>query len=242
MMTVSEAARISGVSVRTLHHYDSIGLLHPAQITEAGYRLYDENALIRLQQILMYRELEFSLKDIGQILDSPSHDIGLALDQQIELLQMKRAHIDDLLSLAQKMRNNGGLKQMDFAVFDQKKMHEYARRAKERWGKTEAYREFEQRDESRGDDDRRQINAGLMEIFTAFGAIRDTNPADAAAQAQVQRLQQYITKHFYNCTKPILASLGTMYAVSGEMHDNIDRAGGNGTAQFTADAIAIYCR
>ncbi len=102
MMTVSEAARISGVSVRTLHHYDSIGLLHPAQITEAGYRLYDENALIRLQQILMYRELEFSLKDIGQILDSPSYDIGLALDQQIELLQMKRAHIDDLLSLAQK--------------------------------------------------------------------------------------------------------------------------------------------
>ncbi len=242
MMTVSEAARISGVSVRTLHHYDSVGLLHPAMITEAGYRMYDDAALIRLQQILMYRELEFSLKDIKRILDSPDYDRTTALNQQIELLQLRRAHIDDLLKLASEMNENGGLNAMSFSAFDKTKLNEYSRQARDRWGGTDAYREFEQRDAERDDAARDDANAGLMRIFVDFGAIRNADPAGDAAQALAARLQAYITDRFYTCTKPILASLGMMYAAEGEMRDNIDRAGGSGTAQFAADAIAAFCK
>ena len=100
MKTVNEISKITGVSVRTLHHYDSIGLLKPTKVTEAGYRLYDDTALKRLQQILLFRELEFPLKDIRDILESPRFDRAKALEQQIALLELKKEHIENLLDLA----------------------------------------------------------------------------------------------------------------------------------------------
>lgn len=242
MMTIGEAAKRSGVSVRTLRHYDAAGLLRPTTITEAGYRLYDEAALARLQQILMYRELEFSLKDIRRILDSPEYDRTEALRQQIDLLQLRRAHIDGLLKLAFEMMKNGGLNEMSFSAFDREKMNEYAKQAKARWGDTDAFREFAQKDAGRGDAAREAAGAGLMDIFADFGAIRDGDPKGEAAQALVARLRAYISEHFYSCTAPVLASLGGMYAAEGEMRDNIDRTGGSGTARFAADAIAAYCK
>ena len=90
MKTVKEVSRLSGVSVRTLHHYDVIGLLKPSKLTEAGYRLYDNRALERLQLILLYRELRFPLEQIREILDSPGFDRDLALRQQIQLLQLQK--------------------------------------------------------------------------------------------------------------------------------------------------------
>ena len=86
MKTVTEVSKITGVSVRTLHHYDAIGLLRPTAVTEAGYRLYDDEALGRLQTILLFRQLQFPLKEIKKILDSPNFDPQEALAQQIELL------------------------------------------------------------------------------------------------------------------------------------------------------------
>ena len=90
MMTVNEVSKLTGVSIRALQYYDKIGLLHPAEYTEAGYRLYDDTALERLQQILLFRELEFSLKEIQSILQSPDFDRDRALDQQICLLTLKK--------------------------------------------------------------------------------------------------------------------------------------------------------
>lgn len=90
MMTVNNVSKLTGVSIRTLQYYDKIGLLHPAEHTEAGYRLYDDTALERLQQILLFRELEFSLKEIQAILQSPDFDRDKALEQQIELLSLKK--------------------------------------------------------------------------------------------------------------------------------------------------------
>ena len=90
MMTVNEVSKLTGVSIRTLQYYDKIGLLHPAKYTEAGYRLYDDAALETLQQILLFRELEFPLKDIKEIISSPDFDRSKALEQQIELLKLKR--------------------------------------------------------------------------------------------------------------------------------------------------------
>ena len=95
MKTVNEVSKLTGVSIRTLQYYDKIGLLKPAEYTESGYRLYDDAALERLQQILLFRELEFPLKDIKDIVTRSDFDKRLALDQQIELLELKKEHIEN---------------------------------------------------------------------------------------------------------------------------------------------------
>ena len=100
MMTVHGVSALTGVSIRALHHYDKIGLLHPTEVTEAGYRLYDDNALERLQCIMLFKEMQFSLKEIKHILNSPVFERNLALDQQITLLQMKKEHLENLIELA----------------------------------------------------------------------------------------------------------------------------------------------
>ena len=241
MMTVHEVSRLTGVSIRTLQYYDRIGLLPPAEYTEAGYRLYDDTALETLQQILLFRELEFPLKEIRRIIQSPAFDRGLALKQQIELLQLKKERLDRLIALARGIQKTGVTNHMDFSAFDTKKLDEYAARAKEAWGDTPAYREFEQKAKGRTDTETRELNRQMMAIFADFGAIRDTDPAGGEAQALVRRLQDFITAHYYNCTGPILSGLGQMYAAGGEMTENIDRAGGNGTAEFASRAISVYC-
>ena len=107
MKTVKEVSRITGVSVRTLHHYDAIGLLKPTAVTEAGYRLYDDAALERMQSILLFRELQFPLKDIKRILDAPDFDPMAALAQQVRLLEMQREHLEQLISHAREIQQTG---------------------------------------------------------------------------------------------------------------------------------------
>ena len=241
MMTVHEVSRLTGVSIRTLQYYDRIGLLPPAEYTEAGYRLYDDTALETLQQILLFRELEFPLKEIRQIIQSPAFDRRKALEQQVELLELKKERLDRLIALARGIQTTGVKQNMDFSAFDTKKLDEYATRAKEAWGDTPAYKEFEQKAKGRTDTENAELNRQMMAIFADFGAIRDTDPAGEAAQALVRRLQDFISAHHYNCTARILSGLGQMYAAGGEMTENIDRAGGIGTAEFSAKAIAVYC-
>ena len=105
MITVNEVSKLAGISVRTLHYYDEIGLLHPTMVNEAGYRLYDDTALERLQDILLFRELEFPLKEIMGIIDDPSFDKKQALEDQIKLLTMKREHLEQLIEHANRIRN-----------------------------------------------------------------------------------------------------------------------------------------
>ena len=242
-LTVGEVSRLSGVSVRTLHHYDRIGLLHPAEITEAGYRLYGEAELERLQQILFFRELEFPLQDIGRILNSGSFDRNKALDQQIALLEMKKEHLENLLLYARGIRMTG-VKHMDFKAFDTGKMDEYAREAKQQWGKTEAYKEFEEKSKDWTEETAAGIAGEMMAIFAEFGRIKakGAKPEEPEAQYQAQVLRTYITERFYNCTPQIFAGLGKMYTSDGRFAENIDKAGGAGTADFAGRAIASYCR
>ena len=241
MKTVNEVSKLSGISVRTLHHYDEIGLLKPTSITEAGYRLYDDTALERLQHILLFRELQFPLKDIKDILDSPDFDRNKALEQQIELLTMKKEHLENLILFARGIKLLG-VRYMDFSVFDTKKMDEYAAQAKENWGETDAYKEFEEKSKNWTEDSQKEMMIKFMEVFAEFGEMKDLDPADEKVQAQVKKLQDYITKHFYNCTNQILSGLGRMYAGGGEFTENIDSYGGKGTAEFTHRAIEIYCK
>ena len=241
MMTVHEVSRLTGVSIRTLQYYDRIGLLHPTEYTGAGYRLYDDTALETLQQILLFRELEFTLKDIRRIIQNPSFDRRKALDQQIRLLELKKEHLESLIALARGIRTSGVKHKMDFSAFDTQKMDEYAGKAKKEWGETPAYREYEQKAKGRSKEETAELSRQMMEIFAEFGAIREEDPAGAKAQALVAKLQDFISAHYYTCTKPILKGLGQMYADGGEMTENIDRRGGKGTAVFTGKAISIFC-
>ena len=239
-MTVHEVSKLSGVSIRTLQYYDSIGLLKPSDYTESGYRLYDDAALERLQMILLFRELEFPLKDIGKIIDSPQFDKRKALEQQIELLTLKKEHIENLLNLARGIKEIGVNNIMDFTAFDTKKIDEYAAQAKESWGDTDAYKEYEKKSEGRTAEDNANIVKDMMMIFTEFGGMKEQDPASDMVQKQVKKLQDFITDKMYNCTKEILSGLGKAYSAPGEMNANIDKAGGDGTGEFVDRAIQIY--
>ena len=129
---------------------------------------------------------------------------------------------------------------MNFTAFDNGKQQAYARQAREQWGHTAAYAEFEEKSRSRSDEAQTALGHGLMSIFTEFGQIRSLSPDSQPAQALVRKLQNYITANYYRCTDEILSGLGAMYAAGGDFTDNIDAAGGTGTAQFAADAIAAY--
>ena len=242
MMTVHEVSKLTGVSVRALHHYDELGLLKPAAVTEAGYRLYDEDSLVRLQSILLFRELQFPLKDIGAILDSPSFDRNKALDQQIRLLELQKEHLDNLIDLARGMKLVGVKRMTDFTAFDTKKIDDYAREAKASWGQTKEWKEYEQKAQGRTREDNAALARRMMDIFAEFGAIRDQDPAAPEAQALVQKLQGYITEHYYTCSDTILLSLSKMYDGGGTMTENIDKVGGPGTGAFAEQAVAVHCK
>ena len=132
---------------------------------------------------------------------------------------------------------------MDFSAFDTSKIDEYARQAKESWGDTAAYKEYEEKSRGRSREDEQAMGEGLMQLFVEFGKMKrsGTDPSDEMVQKQVEKLQAYITEHYYTCTKEILKGLGCMYAGGGEMTDNINKAGGEGTAEFTDRAIRIFC-
>ena len=238
LMNIGEVSALSHISIRTLRHYDKIGLLRPTCITEAGYRQYDEAALQRLHTILLFRELEFSLADIQRIIDAPDFDPSDALERQITLLTMRREHIDNLILLARGLKAKG-MKHMDFSAFDTRKIDDYAAQAKAAWGKTDAWKEYEARGKST--EDNQQSGEKLMALFTEFGKHRNIDPASAEAKTMVQQLQDFITANFYTCTVPVLRGLADMYDGGGDFTRNIDKAGGEGTAAFVAAAIRIYC-
>ena len=241
MKTVKEVSLLTGVSVRTLHHYDAIGLLKPTRVTEAGYRLYDDTALRRLQTILLFRQLQFPLKEIRDILDSPDFDPMEALTQQIHLLELQRQHLDNLISHARKIQTTGVFS-MDFSTFDTTELDQYTAEAKARWGKTKAWQEYEQKAAGQTAEQKQSTGDALMDIFARFGKIRHLSPESQEAQELVASLQDFITRHYYTCTKPILQGLGQLYIAGDSMTENIDKAGGEGTARFAHDAIEIFCR
>ena len=241
MLSVTGVSKITGISVRTLHHYDAIGLLKPSRVSEAGYRFYDEEALKRLQTILLFRQLQFPLKQIKTILDNPDFDRNQALSTQIRLLELQREHLDNLIRHARQIQKEG-VNTMDFSAFSNRKFDEYAAEAKEKWGKTDAYREFREKTAGQTPAQMESTGDSLMDIFVRLGAIRHMDPTGPEAQSLVKQLQSFITEHYYNCTTQILRGLGQMYVAGDSMTVNINAAGGDGTAEFASQAIAYYCK
>ena len=239
MMTVAQVCKRTGVSVRTLHHYDQIGLLKPTEVTEAGYRLYDDGALDKLYMILVYRELGLSLNEIGSILDAPDYDRNRVLEHQIRLMQERVEKLQNRISFARGMLTLG-VRYMDFDRFDPKKIDEYSQQAKVLYGKTDAYKEFRQKQKGRTKEQEKDLGAQVMELFAKLGKMRPCEPDNEAAQNWAKELQAFFTEHFYTCTPQILGSLAESYAGGGSMTENIDKAGGEGTGAFAKQVIDIY--
>ena len=241
-LSIGALSKFSGVSIRALHHYDQIGLLQPSEVAASGYRYYDDAAIERLWQILFYRELDFPLIDIGEILSSPAFDRDRALREHLSLLTQKRERLDrliDLVSNAMKGEQNMEFKEFDTSEIDALR-EQYAEEAKARWGNTEAYRESAKRAAKWTDADKKRLEAQSGEIFSGFAALVGTDPADAGVQALVTRWKAFISESYYDCTNEILAGLGQMYVADERFTKNIDQYGA-GTAKLMSDAIAIFC-
>ena len=241
MKTVHEVSKLAKVSVRTLHYYDNIGLLSPTTVTEAGYRLYDDTALERLQYILLFRELGFPLKEIKTILNSSDFDRNRALEQQIELLTLKKEHLENLINFARGIKAIG-VRYMDFSAFDTSKIDEYAMQAKATYGNTASYKEYEERTKDKTTEEMQGLGDDMMQLFVEFGQMKDEEVASEIVQGQVKKLRDFINTNFYTCTDEILKALGEMYSGGGSLTENIDNAGGKGTAVFVAEAIEIFCK
>lgn len=238
-MQIKEFAEYTGVSVRTLHYYDEIGLLRPACVDpQTGYRFYDEDCLLRMQEILFYRELDFPLKRIGALLSSPRRDRGGALLAQKQLLTLKKERLERLIAAI-----DGAVKgEPVMQAFDNSSLEAYRAEAKERWGGTAAYQAYEQQTKNDSDRQRKEAAEGLDRLMGEFAlCMKSENAPDSQeAQALVGELQRYITKHYYPCTDEILAGLGQMYAADERFRENIDRHA-DGTAAFIRDAVELYC-
>ena len=240
MRTVHEVAALTGVSVRALHYYDSIGLLKPTEITETGYRLYDDNALLRLRDILFFRELEFPLKEIKEMLDSPNFDRKEALSEQAKLLRLQYERLGRLIAFSENLIGKGE-NSLNFEVFNNDEITNFKKEAKAKWGNTAAYKECEEKTAGKTDTEMKETGDRMMEIFAEIGALRSKGAESAEAQEKVKELQEFITENYYNCTNEIFAGLAEMYVADERFRENIDRAGGAGTAEFVSEAIALYC-
>ena len=159
--------------------------------------------------ILLFKELQFSLQDIKEILDDPNFDRSKALGQQIKLLQLRKEHLENLIDLAAgiKMLGVGKLNKLGFEAFDTRKIDEYSKRAKEQWGQTAEYKEFEEKTKNWTKDDEAAVANEFMQIFVEFGQMKEMDPADEQVQVHVRKLQDYITDHFYTCSDKILSGL-----------------------------------
>ena len=239
-MLIKEFSEACGVSVRTLHYYDEIGLLKPSFVDEwTGYRYYDENSLLRMQEIMFYRELDFSLKNISQIITSPDYDKEKALSQQKKLLILKKERLEKLISSIDDAMKG----KVIMNAFDNSKFENYKDEVREKWGNTKAYAEYAEKSKNYGEDKFSAISGEMAEIFGRFNLAMKNSAVAGSEEVQgyVKELQDYITLNFYTCTKEILCGLGQMYVLDERFKNNIDKAG-EGTAEFISEAIKIYCK
>ncbi len=239
-MQIKEFAEFTGVSVRTLHYYDEIGLLKPASVDKfTGYRFYDENSLLRMQEILFYRELDFSLKSIDKILSSPNYDKEKALTEQKKLLLIKKERLERLISAIDRAEKGENV----MNVFDNSEFENYKQEVKEKWGETDAYKEHKEKTKDYGKEKWNNLSEKMNDIMAEFSVCMKNGegPDSDNAQSLVKMLQNHITENYYHCSNEILMGLGQMYIADERFKNNIDK-NGEGTAEFISKAIEIYCR
>lgn len=242
-MTVGDVARLARVSVRTLHHYDERGLLAPTERSEAGYRLYSDSDLERLQQVLFYKELGFSLDEIGELMNDPDYDAATALADQREMLEHQLQRTQAMIALIDRtMMSMEGAIQMTkeemFEVFGDFDPSEYEEETKERWGHTDAYAESNRRtakytkaDWQRFKDEQEAMGERMIALFDAGVPSDDPRSMDVAEEARLQ-----IDTWFYPLSRDMHVCLGEMYVADPRFKANYDKMR-EGLAQWLCDAI-----
>ena len=242
MKKINEIAELTGLTTRALRYYDEVGLLKPSEISESGYRLYDDTALEVLQQILFFKELDVPLKQIKSILENPSFDRISMLKKHKKLITLKRDRLNKILALINK--NLRGEKCMSFTEFDISEVKKcqkiYENEAKELYKDTEAFAEYQKKTSKYNDSQWDSINREMLSIFEQFAEVMDKEPCSQEAQILVEKWKNYITQNFYECTDEILAGLGQMYVQDERFKKNIDKHQ-DGLAEFISDAIKCYC-
>lgn len=242
--TINQLATLAGVSVRTLHHYDAIGLLKPSHLLANGYRQYEETELLQLQQILFFRELEFSLDDIKRIIQAPTYSAIAALREQKKMLKLKQQRFDNLIKSIDKTITTMSKQQPIEAeelydVLKDDDVKQYQAEVKERWGNTDAYKQSQQRVS--------KMTKRQMEKLKADGKKQMQALADAMPKGITHPDVQELIKQshagvnfFYDCSLEMFRNLGKMYVEDPRFTATYD-AYAPGLAQFVHEAIDYYC-
>lgn len=241
--TVGEAARLSHVSVRTLHHYDEIGLLVPGGRSPAGYRLYSSDDLRRLQQILLYRELDFGLDEIAEMIADPDAGTDEHLRRQHRLLRARRDRAIKLLAAIEREMEARKMgisltPEEQFEIFGTDKMDEHAAEAEQRWGDTEAWQESRLRAAAYTKQDWIAIKAEADENIAGFAeALRAGLPADSAAAMNLAEAHRaHLTRWFYECSYDMHCGLAELYISDPRFTASYDEIE-PGFSQYVHDAI-----
>jgi DNA-binding transcriptional MerR regulator len=240
MRTVSEVAELTGVTVRTLHHYDELGLLRPSERSDAGYRLYSYDDLARLREILIWRRLGFSLNEIRSLLDDPAYDRPSALERQRELV---RAEIERLATLAAAVEEAidaelSGTRLEETTMFERFDPSEYDDEVRECWGHTDAYRESARRTREYGDAEWEEIRREAAEIVVGLVELMRAGElaTGEAARALAERHREHLSRWFYPCSPSMHRALGDMYVADERFARTYEREA-EGLADYFRDAI-----
>jgi DNA-binding transcriptional MerR regulator len=242
--TVGEVARLANVSVRTLHHYDQLGVLTPKGRTAAGYRLYSDADMLRLQQILFYRELDFALEEVTSILDDPDAAAEDHLRRQHRLLRQRLARSQALIGAIERELETRAMgialtPEEQFEIFGTDKMGgEWAEEAEQRWGDAAAWRQSRRRTAAYTKDDWVQITAATDANLAAFAqAMRDGQAADGTVAADLaEEHRQHLSRWFYECGYDLHRSLGDLYVSDARFTASYDEIE-PGLSQYVRAAI-----
>lgn len=241
--TVSEIAALAGVTVRTLHHYDTIGLLRPATRTDAGYRLYDDAEVTRLHEIVVWRSLGFPLDEIRALLDDPAHDPLEALRLHRARLQAELGELHDrLTALDRAIARAEQARPFDdddlVALFDGFDARTFADEAEQTWGHTDAFREAQRRTAGYGPAEWRALKAEADAIHEELARLRHEGLAPDAPEVRVaaEAHRAHIERWFYPCPAEIHRGLGQLYTTDPRFTATYDRIA-EGLATYLSDAI-----
>jgi DNA-binding transcriptional MerR regulator len=242
--TVRQLAQAAGVTSRTLHYYDEIGLLKPSRNPANGYRLYERPALFRLQQILFLRELGLSLEEIQAALDRPDFDLLRALEGHKQALQARQERLAALLHTVERTINHlKGNIEMDtqdlFAGFSEEQQKAYEEEAQRRWGESKV-KESTRRWGSYSEEKKRQIMQEGRDLYLDLVAAMPSGPSSPQAQGGIARWHQHL-RYFYEPTQEILLGLGDLYNDDPEFNAFFNRIHPE-LAGFMREAIRVYCQ
>ena len=247
MYKINEVSKLTGVSIRMLHHYDKIRLLEPSKRTDSNYRMYNDDDIARLYQILLFKELEFPLQEIKQILDDKDFNREEVLKAQRNLIFEKKKRLERILeSIDDTIESLGGnvMSKDNFKAFGYEEVKKHQERYKEetekRYGKSDAYRESQGKTSKYSKNDWENIMQEAGAIYEELYKLMDKDPSDEKVQELIEKWRNHITTNFYNCTIEIFRCLALMYVGDERFTKNIDKYG-EGLAKFMSDAMNIYC-